>query len=303
MFKILLYYKYSPILNPQEFCENHKKLCEKLKLKGRIIIAKEGINGTVEGLIEDTNEYIKFFRALDEFSDMDFKISDGTGNAFPKLSIKVRNEIVSLHLGENDFSPNTTTGKYITAEELHDLIQSDEEFYIVDMRNDYEFEVGHFANSILPKLSNFRDLSKILPELETLKNKKVITVCTGGVRCEKASGLLVKSGFSDVYQLQNGIVTYMEKYPNEDFLGQLYVFDGRITMGFNLDDKNRIIVGKCKKCGKSSEIYTNCANLSCHKHFICCDDCVSSDGKKYCNECTPEFSVESEAATIFQKEN
>lgn len=285
MFKILLYYKYVNIEDPQSFLESQRELCQRLSLKGRIIVAQEGLNGTVEGLEENTNEYIKVMLEDSRFKDMNFKISDGNGSAFPRLSIKLRKEIVSLHLDNEDVNPNETTGKYISAEELHELFNSNQEFYIVDMRNDYEHKVGYFKNSILPSLKNFRDLPRVVGEIAHLKDKKIITVCTGGVRCEKASGYLVKQGFSDVSQLHNGIVTYMEKYPNEDFLGKLYVFDGRIVMGFKTDSPEHIIVSKCDKCGDVSDHYVDCEYIHCKgiRHIVCCFNCASKiDGKFYC---------------------
>ena len=156
------------------------------------------------------------------------------------------------------------------------------------MRNAYEHKIGHFENSILPPLENFRDLPKIVEQIKHLKNKTVLTVCTGGVRCEKASGFLITQGFSDVYQLDGGIVSYMSKYPNEDFQGKLYVFDGRVTMGpadlsragFYTDDTKHMIVGKCDACRKQSENYVNCANPVCHRHFIICPKCISLNGGK-----------------------
>lgn len=253
-----------------------RRLCKKLGLTGRIIIAPEGINGTVEGPLKNTEEYINAISKDKRFKDIDWKKSEGTGDSFPKLSIKVRNEIVSLHLGEKDFNPNKLTGKYLTAEELHEWFESKKEFYIVDMRNDYEHKSGFFEGSILPPLENFRDLPKVLPKLKHLKNKTVLTVCTGGVRCEKASGFLLENGFKDVYQLKNGIVTYMEKYPNENFKGKLYVFDGRVTMGFNTNDKLHEIVGRCENCGNPSEHYINCSTVGCHRHFIMCENCVGN---------------------------
>jgi UPF0176 protein len=118
-----------------------------------------------------------------------------------------------------------------------------------------------------------------------LKDKTVLTVCTGGVRCEKASGYLKREGFKDVYQLDGGIVSYMEKYPGEHFEGSLYVFDNRITMHFNDKEKHNVI-GICERCGEKSERYVNCANLACHKHFICCEACASENGSSVCsNEC------------------
>ncbi len=273
--QILLYYKYTNIADPERFATEQRMLCEDLHLKGRLIIAKEGLNGTVEGTLEETEKYAAALLADPRFADMNFKKSVGTGDAFPRLSIKVRDEIVSLHLGEKDFSPTRVTGKYISPEELHSWIHdSKKEFYIVDMRNDYEHKIGFFKNSILPPLKNFRDLPALLPTLEHLKDKTVVTVCTGGVRCEKASGFLVNNGFNDVYQLHNGIVSYMEKYPEEDFAGKLYVFDGRIAMGFNSPTVAHEIVGRCARCSAPSENYVNCKLKSCNAHFITCEACA-----------------------------
>jgi len=288
MYKIILFYKYIKIDDPEFLANSQKEICQELGLKGRLIIAHEGINGTFEGTQENIEKYLQIMRSDARFVDVDFKISDGNGSAFPRLSIKVRSEIVSAHLGEEDINPAEFTAKHIQAEELHDWIHGGKEFYIIDMRNSYEHEVGYFANSILPPLKNFRDLPAALPTLEHLKNKTVVTVCTGGVRCEKASGYLVKNGFSDVYQLYGGIVTYMEKYPNEDFKGALYVFDGRVTMGFNMQDEKHEVIGKCWLCGNPSERYLDCAYLHCagKRHFLCCDACLESDGKAFCSvEC------------------
>lgn len=287
-YQILLYYKYVLIEDPEEEKKKQKVLCESLGLKGRIIVAREGINGTLEGTKENAEKYIEELSQDSRFKEMNWKRSVGTGNAFPKLSVKTRKEIVSLHLtdgGVCDVDPNITTGKHLKAEELHEWIRIGKEFYIVDMRNAYEFKIGHFENSILPELNNFRDLPKVVKQIEHLKNKTVLTVCTGGVRCEKASGFLITQGFTDVYQLENGIVTYMEKYPNEDFKGKLYVFDGRVAMGFYTDDPKHEIIGKCDSCGTTSESYVNCANMSCHRHFITCEECVNkNNGKVFCPE-------------------
>jgi UPF0176 protein len=280
---ILLFYKYVDISDPVSLMSEQKQICESLDLKGRIIIAAEGINGTVEGNLSNTEKYIDLMKQNSLFSDVIFKKSNGTGTAFPKLSIKVRDEIVSTHLDyTNQLGPTRNmTGKYLSAEGLNRWIHSDKRFFIIDMRNDYEYSVGHFAGSIMPKnLKNFRNLPKILPEIEHLRDETIVTVCTGGIRCEKASGFLVKHGFSDVYQLQDGIVTYMEKYPNEDFLGKLYVFDGRVAMGFNTDDAAHVIVGACQKCGITSENIIDYYEIdgTTRDHGIICQKCVA-EGK------------------------
>jgi UPF0176 protein len=205
------------------------------------------------------------------FSDMHWKRSVGDGKSFPKLSVKVRSEIVSLHLGTCDVDPNQTTGVHLKPEELHSWIKEGKEFYIVDMRNAYEHKVGYFEGSILPPIENFRDLPKVVEQISHLKDKTVLTVCTGGVRCEKASGFLIT-----------------EKYPNEDFKGKLYVFDNRVTMGFYTDDPKHEVVGKCDICGEKTENYVNCANLECHRHFMSCEKCIEEkEGKILCpNGCT-----------------
>lgn len=287
MYQILLFYKYTSIVDPVAEAAKQRALCERLNLKCRSIIAKEGVNVTLEGKTEDTEEYIRIMKNDPRFSDIHFKKSPGTGTAFPKISIKVRDEIVTLGLGEENFTPDQYTGKYLQAEELHDWFKSGKEFYIVDMRNDYEFDVGRFKNSILPNLKNFRDLPKNLPVLESLKDKTVLTVCTGGVRCEKASGFLVKNGFKDVYQLFGGIVTYMEKYPNEDFHGLLYVFDGRVTMGFNVNDPSHVVVGECHLCKAKTENYIDCKYIHCrgHRHILCCKECEVKEGGYCSKEC------------------
>lgn len=288
-FEVLLFYKYVNIDNPEKLKAHQKNLCEKLGLKGRIIIAKEGINATVEGLKSKTTKYIEELTKDKRFNNIHFKKNAGDGKSFPKLSIKVRPEIVSAHL-QNGLNPKEVTGKYITPEELHNWIHSDKEFYIVDMRNDYEQLSGYFKGSILSEFTNFRDLPKIIPKLNHLKDKTIVTVCTGGIRCEKASGFLLENGFKDVYQLYGGIVSYMEKYPNEDFLGVLYVFDNRLVVGFNLNDPKHQIVGRCFKCSKPSESYKNCAYDICHYHTIVCDSCFSKDGNFYCKkECEEKY--------------
>lgn len=275
-YQILLYYYYGDLPDAEELTERQRELCVTLGLKGRLLIGQEGLNGTLEGETDATERYVQALTTDPRFAEIPFKRSVGTGEAFPKLIVRYRREIVGAALGEEDFNPADFTAPYLTAEELHEWIHSDKEFYIVDMRNSYEHQSGYFENSILPPMAHFRDLSSILPGLEHLKDKTVVTVCTGGVRCEKASGFLLKKHFREVYQLYGGIVTYMERYPNQDFLGKLYVFDGRITMGFETNSPNHVVVGRCKHCGTPSEHYVNDDGDPSRPHFICCETCAAS---------------------------
>jgi UPF0176 protein len=282
-YQILLYYKYVTIPYPERILKNQRKLCERLGLKGRIIIANEGINGTVEGSVSATEAYIHSMNKSRYFRGIIYKRSVGTGESFPKLSVRVRPEIVTS--GVTGLNPQKVTGKYITADELHEWYQQEKEFYLVDMRNDYEYVSGYFENFIPSGMKHFFELKDVLPRIQHLKNKTVITVCTGGIRCEKASGFLVENGFTDVYQLKDGIQTYMEKYPNQYFKGKLYVFDKRITLAFNTESSEHEVVGRCEHCGKVWDGYQNCMFDDCHRHYLCCNDCLDLEtGLAFCKK-------------------
>ena len=213
---------------------------------------------------------------------MSVKRSEGTSDAFPKLSIKVREEIVGTKFPMEEAYPQLRTAPRLKPEELREMFEKGEDFAIVDMRNDYEYASGHFKGSIDPGMQASRDLPEKLPLLEPLKNKKVVTVCTGGIRCEKMSAYLLNNGFEDVYQLEDGIHGYMQKYPGKDFVGTLYTFDKRKTMHFGGDEKgNREIVGTCYLCETKTENYTNCANDFCHRHFLVCENCVAKTAERH----------------------
>lgn len=288
-FQVLLYYKYVAISDPEKERDLQRSLCQSLNLKGRIIVAKEGINGTLEGMVDATEKYIEEMEKSRYFKGISFKKSVGTGDCFPKLSVKARPEIVTT--GVSYLNPTRITGKYLTAEELHVWYEEGREFYVVDMRNDFEYSSGYFENFIPSGMNHFFELSGVLPKLSHLKNKTIVTVCTGGIRCEKASGFLVENGFADVYQLKDGIQSYMEKYPNEHFKGKLYVFDKRLTIGFNTEDSKHEIVGRCLHCQKPSDTYVNCENNLCHHHYICCSQCMDKEtGLAFCKkECKEKY--------------
>lgn len=288
VYTILLFYKYVRIKDPEKVKEQQKSVCEALGFKGRIIVACEGINGTFEGKTEDVEKYINWMKQDKRFKNIHWKKSVGIGDAFPKLSVKVRNEIVSLHVsdGGKDIDPNKITGKRLKPKDLDKWFTEKEnkEFYIVDMRNDYELKSGAFKDTVFPGLKNFRDLREKLNEIEHLKDKTVLTVCTGGVRCEKASGLLVQEGFKDVYQLDGGIVSYMEQFPGKGFEGSLYVFDKRTIMTYD-EPGNHKIIGKCDFCQNPTETYYDCNYPMCHSQFLACEDCIEKSGgfcKTYC---------------------
>lgn len=287
-FEVIIFYKYTNVADPNGFMSWIRDLCTREDIKGRILIAHEGINGTVEGTRQQLYIFESAMRTntFGDFSDLWFKSSPGTGSAFKKLRIKVRDVILNIGLEDADIDPNKITGTHISAEQLHDWFANNEDFTIVDMRNDYEFQVGRFDRSIDPGMRNFRDLKTVLPKLDGLKKKKVLTVCTYGVRCEKASGYLLENGFQDVYQLHGGIGSYMKKFPGQNFKGSLYVFDERITEQFTDDYE---VVGVCYSCESKSEVFGNCANSICHRQLIICNDCSTS--KVFCEDCSQNSSI------------
>ncbi|MDB5244945.1 MAG: hypothetical protein JWN90_50 [Parcubacteria group bacterium] len=278
-FQVLLFYKYVTIEDPEALASWVRERATAYGFTGRVIIATEGINATLEGKTEDTEAFAKEFLAFELFSDVSIKRSEGSGVSFPKLSVKVRNEIVATQFPLEKADPRVRTAPRISPDELRAKYENGEDFVVVDMRNGYEYDSGHFKGSINPGLEASRDLPQALPALEQYKDKKVVTVCTGGIRCEKMSAFLLSNGFTDVEQLEDGIHGYMEKYPGEDFVGTLYTFDQRLTMDFGGD---REIVGTCYLCKQKTEEYVNCANVKCHKHFLECGSCQIKEGE-YCS--------------------
>lgn len=280
-YEVILFYKYVGISDTELLKERERAVCSVLGLKGRIIIAKEGINGTLEGTPEATAKYREHILSDKRFKHMDVKRSVGTGNAFPRLSVKVKPEIVSTKLPEH-VDPTKKTGVHLPAHELKKWYDEGKDFVVIDMRNEYEIESGHFDRTINPGLYASRDLPKAIDKLRIHKDKTVVTVCTGGVRCEKMSAYLLDQGFKDVYQLHNGMHTFMEKYPGQYFNGTLFTFDNRITMHWGGDRK---IVGKCALCETPTETYRNCSNPVCNGKMLVCDGCAEtkSDGV-YCKD-------------------
>jgi UPF0176 protein len=272
-FVIILFYTFVTLEDPEAFRDAQKKLVKELGLKGRMLVAHEGINGTFEGTREAITAYQNALRADERFADIKFKESEGTGEAFTKIEIKVRPEVVTLGAGE--FDVKNETAYEMPAEELEALYESGEDFVVLDLRNDYEIKVGAFERTVDPGLRNFRDLPGKLKELEHLKDKKVVAVCTGGIRCEKATCLLKKEGFKDVSQLKDGIHTYMQKFPGKKFKGSLFVFDNRMTTPV-VETASREVIGECVFCGTKSEDYYSDDSTRPSTKIICCSSCITS---------------------------
>ena len=283
-FQVLLYYLYTRIDNPAGYRDAHAALCQQLGLRGRILIATEGLNGTVSGPLGGCSAYMEAMRADPVTAAMAFKIDPADGHLFPKLSVKVREEIVALGLGEEDFSPQHTTGTHLSPREFRAMME-DPNAVLLDARNDYEWKLGRFAGALLPEVENFRDLPAWVREhREELEGKKILTYCTGGIRCEKFSGFLRREGFAQVFQLDGGIVEYGKdpEVQGERFEGKCYVFDGRVALPINRAEPHRV-VSHCIGCATSSDRYVNCRLSTCNARVFYCEHC-EEQGPPCCND-------------------
>lgn len=280
--KILLYYKYVSLEDPEAIKRWQERLCKRLGLTGRIIIAVEGINGTVGGTVEATDAYKAAMNEHFMFGDIDFKEAPGDASFFPRMRIVVKEEIVNLGVDTQKVTVKDG-GKHLTPEEVHNLLNNPpDDLVILDTRNNYESRVGTFRNSLTPNIQTFRELPQYIDEnINTFENKKVLMHCTGGVRCERATAYLQQKGVAkEIYQIKGGIQRYIEKYPDGHFRGSNYVFDARVTERINTD-----ILSNCDLCQIPCDDYQNCMNAFCNKQYIGCADCVIGFQEACSKEC------------------
>lgn len=284
MEKIILYYKFTPIGDPDAIKLWQKELTNNLGLKGRILISKHGINGTVGGDVEDLKKYIKATKDYTGFKDTVFKWSDGRKDHFPRMSVKVRPEIVAFDAADEvqvDKNGVKNGGKHIKPSELHDFVEKNKDVVFFDGRNAHEAAIGRFKNAVVPDTHTSRDFIRELEsgKFEDLKDKPVVTYCTGGIRCEILTSLMKNRGFKEVYQIDGGIVKYCEQYGDDGLWeGSLRVFDDRMTINYSDHTK---IIGQCTHCGNSTSNYENCAWANCNDLVLICEDCRSDTDKLF----------------------
>ena len=270
-YQTLLYYKYTHSPQAEAFAAQHLEFCKRLGVVGRIIVAEEGLNGTISGTVVQCKKYMDTVQSNPIFEGIEFKIDAVDVPSFERLYVRYKPEIVHSSLrGIDNIDPNEITGIHLKPHEVDEMIEQDDVVF-VDVRSNYESSVGHFRNALKLDIDNFRDFPEQLQELENLKNKKVVTYCTGGIKCEKASGFLLKNGFKQVYQVDGGVVKYAKETGGKNFEGKLYVFDNRVMVDVN--SINPSIVSTCKICGTKSAHMVNCANAECNEHFVLCEEC------------------------------
>ncbi len=268
----LSFYQYAHILNPKLFRDHLYLLLDELEVYGRVYIAEEGVNAQISVLQEGWDEFVQAIATIDFLKDIRLnKAIQDDGKSFYKLKIKVRDKIVADGLDDESFDV-TDKGVHINAQQFNDLVANDNTV-VVDMRNHYESEVGHFEGAITPDVETFRESLPIVEDiLEPHRDKNIIMYCTGGIRCEKASAYFKYKGFDKVHQLEGGIIEYarqaQEQGLDNKFIGKNFVFDERLGEKISED-----VISNCHQCGAPCDDHTNCANDACHILFIQCESC------------------------------
>lgn len=276
--KIVLFYSFTPLADPQAVRLWQTELCERFELTGRIIVSPHGINATVGGALVDVKQYVRRTRSY--FKDIDVKWSDGTGADFPKLSVKVRDELVTFGApGEIEVDERGVVGGgvHLAPEAVHELVaKRGDEVVFFDGRNSLEAQLGRFRGAVVPDAATTRDFIAELDsgKYDELKGRPVVTYCTGGIRCEVLSAMMIRRGWGEVYQLDGGIVRYGEKYGDDGLWeGSLYVFDGRQRVDFS---DHAAVIASCVVCGDATNELMDCAQPGCKAHQIMCPTCVAT---------------------------
>jgi UPF0176 protein len=270
---VLAYYHFTTIENPKEEVKKHQKFFENRDVTCRIYLSKEGINGQMSAFFEDANDYMNWLQSDQRFADVVFKIHFYHEQVFPRISVKVREQLVALD-AEVDMA---YTGEHVSPQRWKEMLEErDQNTLLLDVRNDYEWEVGHFEGSTLPELNTFREFpsyAKNLKNTHDPKKTKVMMCCTGGIRCELYSALLKKEGFENVFQLDGGIINYGLQEGTKHWKGKLFVFDDRLTVPISEKEPAELI-SHCIHCEVETDLYYNCANMDCNELFLSCPSCA-----------------------------
>jgi UPF0176 protein len=279
MYPVVLFYKYVAICDPDLFAAEQRALCASLGLKGRILIAPEGINGTLAGPATEIDGYVTALKTDPRFHDIEIKRSAGNSATFPKLVVKVRAEIVTLNAGA--IMPDKNN--HLTPRAWKKMLEENPEAVPLDIRNRFESAAGKFENAVTCEIEHFRELPRYVDRLRSLKEKTVLLYCTGGIRCEKASALLRREGFEKVFQLHGGIAAYQEEFGNEHWQGECFVFDQRMTVRV---EEGLVQIGRCAHTGRATSRFVNCLHDPCHKLFILSEKAETEDRNyQLCPEC------------------
>jgi UPF0176 protein len=272
-FLVLAYYHLAKVDDPKAFVKEHKAFFATRDVRGRIYIAKEGINGTLSAPKEVVCEYLRWIWEKPGFLDLEFKIQEYHDHTFGRMQVKTRNELVALGFEV----PLDQRGEHLSPKAWREMLEQEQDKVVLDVRNDYEWELGHFEGSEVPPCKTFKDFKAYSEELKARidpEKTKVLMSCTGGIRCEFFSSLLKQQGIKNVYQLQGGIIKYGAEEKSKHWLGKLFVFDDRLAVP--LSEEEAPTIGKCMHCGCEADRYYNCANMDCNELFLCCPKCLEA---------------------------
>ena len=280
-YKVISFYKYVDVENPESLAKEHLDWCLANGVKGKVYLAKEGISASVFGKDEVTDRYKRHLKSYKIFEDVWFKETPTNQVAFNKMHVRIKNEIVNSGLNKTSLE---YTAPKLTPEQLLKFYEDKKDFVIVDARNWYESKIGKFKNAITPQITHFREWPKVVESLSEYKDKTIITYCTGGIRCEKASAYMREQGFKDVYQIDGGILNYIQQFPDTYWEGGMFVFDDRRVFEPNTKEELKY-TANCHFCGKPTSYHINCHNIDCDKIIVCCHDCKIEN--EYCcsDEC------------------
>ncbi len=293
---VLAYYYFTPFDQPQDEVKRHKEFFKNREASGRIYISEEGINGQMSASLEDAEAYMTWLRSDPRFAEVEFKIHRSQELVFPRMTVKLRKQLVAL----DEKVDLTLGGERVAPERWKEMLEArDTDTLILDVRNDYEWEIGHFEGAELPKLENFREFPAFARELKQQRDPEktqVMMYCTGGIRCELFSAVLKKEGFENVFQLDGGVIKYGLKEGSKHWKGKLFVFDDRLAVPIDESEEGEVI-SSCKRCQIPSDVYYNCANMDCNTLSLFCPQCAET-----LQGCCCEACMEAPRRRAFDKE-
>ena len=269
MFTIAALYHFAPVADPVQMQSSVKMRCEELEIKGTLLIANEGINGTISGAAANIDSILGFLSSIPEFADLVWKLSTSPEQPFARLKVRLKREIVTM--GQPDVDPRGAVGQYIEPEDWNDFISA-EDVVVIDTRNDYEVSIGTFDGAIDPKTKSFREFPSWWEDnKQRFANQKVAMFCTGGIRCEKSTSYLRSQGIEEVFHLKGGILKYLEEVPEEKSVwnGECFVFDGRVSVGHGLEIGPHQLCYGCRRPIMPEDVKRENFELgvSCHQCF------------------------------------
>ena len=239
-------YKFEPLVDPIDLVSLYQQKCDELELKGTMLISKNGINFSLAGTQKATDTIIAFLEEDNRFLNIPLKVTYSNTQPFRRMKVRFKKEIISL--GRMDINPRELTGERISPQDLKNLLDNKEDVLVLDTRNEYETRVGKFENAIDLNLDTFRDFPKAIESLpEEYKDKQIVMYCTGGIRCEKASAVMMKAGFVDVKQLEGGVLDYFKKTGGAYWEGDCFVFDERVALDTELNETDYIYCYICRE--------------------------------------------------------